>query len=86
MPAFVFNDETITQSMAILEYLEAMFPEVKLLPYEPLQKAKVKIEFNKICRNFNNKYCHIIFPGSRNLRSNQCWYSTNAKFKRYEET
>ena len=43
MPAFVFNDQTITQSMAILEYLEAIFPEVKLLPYEPLQKAKVKI-------------------------------------------
>jgi len=49
VPAFVYNDETITQSMAILEYLEAIFPEVKLLPYEPLQKAKVR----EICEVIN---------------------------------
>ena len=87
VPAFVYNDETITQSMAILEYLEAIFPEVKLLPYEPLQKAKVR---NSI---FKMKYAAIsiskylssyFFLGSRNLRSNQCWYSANSKFKCYE--
>lgn len=38
----MFNDVTLTQSMAIIEYLEAIFPEVKLLPYEPIKKAKVK--------------------------------------------
>ena len=59
VPAFVFNDETITQSMAILEFLEAIFPEVKLLPYEPLQKAKVKIVLNKICSNFFVIYIYV---------------------------
>ena len=66
----MYNDETITQSMAILEYLEAIFPEVKLLPYEPLQKAKVR---NSI---FKMKYAAIsiskylssyFFLGSRNM-------------------
>ena len=38
----MFNDVTLTQSMAIMEYLEAIFPEVNFLPYEPIQKAKVK--------------------------------------------
>ena len=63
MPAFVFNDETITQSMAILEYLEAIFPEVKLLPYEPLQKAKVKIvlKYAAILIIFYIIICEIIF-------------------------
>merc|ERR1711902_119695 len=42
-PAFIHNDETLTQSIAILEYLEEVFPErPSLLPEDPLKRAQVR--------------------------------------------
>ena len=42
VPALVMNGETITQSMAILEFLEESFPDkTKLLPNDRIQRAKV---------------------------------------------
>ena len=42
VPALIMNGQTITQSMAILEFLEESFPDkTKLLPLDPIQRAKV---------------------------------------------
>jgi len=43
VPALVLDDDNIlTQSMAILEYLEELFPSPSLLPEEPIERAKVR--------------------------------------------
>lgn len=43
VPALVLEDETvITQSFAILEYLEERYPERPLLPRDPEQRARVR--------------------------------------------
>lgn len=42
VPTLVLDDGTVlTQSMAILDYLDAAFPEPRLCPEEPVQRAKV---------------------------------------------
>ncbi len=42
VPTLVLDDGTVlTQSMAILDYLDAVFPELRLCPEEPVQRAKV---------------------------------------------
>ncbi|KAH6927057.1 hypothetical protein HPB50_026399 [Hyalomma asiaticum] len=42
VPVLVHNGETITQSMAIMEYLEEKYPKPSLLPKDPVQRAKVR--------------------------------------------
>jgi maleylacetoacetate isomerase len=42
VPALVDDAATITQSMAILEYLEETHPAVPLLPADPLARARVR--------------------------------------------
>lgn len=42
VPALVHNGETFTQSLAIIEYLDDKFPEPRLLPREPAQRAKAR--------------------------------------------
>jgi maleylacetoacetate isomerase len=43
VPTLVIDDETpLTQSMAILDYLEAVHPEPRLLPRDPVAAAKVR--------------------------------------------
>lgn len=43
LPALVLETgETLTQSMAILEYLEAVYPDAPLLPQDPVEAAKVR--------------------------------------------
>ena len=42
VPAFVHGGKVITQSVAIMEYLEEAFPQAKkLLPTDALLRAKV---------------------------------------------
>ncbi|MCL2913187.1 maleylacetoacetate isomerase [Shewanella corallii] len=49
VPALVLDDgEVLTQSMAMLEYLEDTYPEVPLLPSDTLAKAKVRALANAI--------------------------------------
>ena len=51
VPAFILNDVTITQSMAIMEFLEESFSDRQcLLPKDPFQRAKVKmlIHYSKL--------------------------------------
>ncbi|VAW36413.1 Maleylacetoacetate isomerase @ Glutathione S-transferase, zeta [hydrothermal vent metagenome] len=43
VPAFATDDgQIITQSLAIIDYLEDAFPQYALYPQEPIQKAKAK--------------------------------------------
>lgn len=42
VPTLVDNDFVLTQSMAIMEYLEEKYPEPALLPKEPQQRAFVR--------------------------------------------
>jgi maleylpyruvate isomerase len=42
IPALVDGDETLTQSMAIIEYLDETHPHVPLLPSDPAGRARVR--------------------------------------------
>jgi maleylacetoacetate isomerase len=42
VPTLHIKDEDLTQSIAILEYLDETIPQVSLLPPNPLDKAKVR--------------------------------------------
>lgn len=42
VPALVDGDTTLTQSMAIIEYLDETRPPAKLLPADPLGRARVR--------------------------------------------
>jgi maleylacetoacetate isomerase len=42
VPALVVEGTTIAQSMAIIEYLDEMYPEPPLLPRSPLERARVR--------------------------------------------
>ncbi|OWF50349.1 maleylacetoacetate isomerase 1 [Mizuhopecten yessoensis] len=42
VPALVMNESTMTQSVAMLEYLEEVHPEKPLLPVDPLERVKVR--------------------------------------------
>lgn len=42
IPTLQDEGATVTQSMAILEYLEEMYPSVPLLPSAPLERARVR--------------------------------------------
>ena len=43
VPTLVLDDGTVlTQSLAILEYLDAVYPDPPLLPADPVQRAKVQ--------------------------------------------
>lgn len=42
VPTLVLDDGTVlTQSMAILDYIDAVWPEPRLIPSDPLERAKV---------------------------------------------
>ncbi|WP_322996014.1 maleylacetoacetate isomerase [Castellaniella sp.] len=42
VPAFSENDHTLSQSLAIMEYLDEVYPEVALLPAAPADRARVR--------------------------------------------
>lgn len=42
VPSLEHEGETLTQSLAIIEYLEDLFPYPSLLPQEPIQRAEVR--------------------------------------------
>ena len=63
VPTLLANGIVVTQSMAILEFLEEFYPEKpKLLPTDPVQRAKVR----EICEVINSGvsfsfYSYFIF-------------------------
>ena len=42
VPLLKDGDATLTQSMAIIEYLDEVYPEPALLPTDPLERARVR--------------------------------------------
>jgi maleylpyruvate isomerase len=42
VPALVVEDTTIAQSLAIIEYLDEVYPEPPLLPRSPVNRARVR--------------------------------------------
>lgn len=42
MPALKIGDRIVSQSMAMLEYLEEVYPEPALLPTDPVDRAQVR--------------------------------------------
>lgn len=42
VPALIVGDKMLTQSISIMEYLEESYPQMPLLPKEPLLRAKVR--------------------------------------------
>ena len=42
VPALQIGTEIITQSLAIVEYLDEVYPAIPLLPNNPLQRAKIR--------------------------------------------
>lgn len=42
VPAYVENDHVLTQSLAIMEYLEEAYPKTALLPADTLARARVR--------------------------------------------
>lgn len=75
VPALVVDGITITQSVAIMEFLEERYPEIPLLPSDILSKAKVNFYFCLLQTIFQ------IFSsaGARNCWGHQCRDTTTAK-------
>ncbi len=49
VPTLIHGDRVIAQSMAIIQYLDEVFPQQALFPKDPYRKAKVL----QLCENFN---------------------------------
>ena len=50
VPTLVHNDKNIAQTMAIIEYLEDVFPQNPLFPKDPVLKAQVR----QFCETINS--------------------------------
>ena len=57
VPVLVAGDEVVSDSPRILDWLEQRFPEPPLLPFDPTQRAEVRIFadwFNRVWKMFPN--------------------------------
>lgn len=57
VPVLIAGDEVVSDSPRILDWLEERFPEPRLLPREPAQRAEVRIFadwFNRVWKTFPN--------------------------------
>ncbi|XP_064106117.1 maleylacetoacetate isomerase-like isoform X1 [Macrobrachium nipponense] len=57
VPALFINNQTLTQSISIMEYLEEVYPQQPLLPKDPILRAKVR------------EICEIIGSGIQPLQN-----------------
>ncbi|KAG7170260.1 probable maleylacetoacetate isomerase 2 isoform X2 [Homarus americanus] len=57
IPALIINNQTLTQSMSILEYLEEAYPQKPLLPKDLFTRAKVR------------EVCEVISSGIQPLQN-----------------
>jgi len=54
VPTLIIDGNTLTQSLAILEYLEETRTEKPLLPSDPLRRAKVNVHLYLDEREFRS--------------------------------
>ncbi|KAK7074268.1 Glutathione S-transferase zeta-1 [Halocaridina rubra] len=57
IPSLVIGNQTLSQSMSIMEYLEEVYPDKPMLPKDPLSRAKVR------------EICEIIASGIQPLQN-----------------
>lgn len=80
VPALVLEDETVvTQSFAILEYLEERYPDRPLLPSSPEQRAQVRSFAQTIVADFTPLIIMRVFRYMRgsmelSLEARRGWY------------
>lgn len=84
VPTLVHDGRTITQSSAIIEYLDECFPEPPLLPADPLMRARVRAFASAIAAEMhalNNSGVHRFLAGAMALdeKKRGQWYAHWAK-------
>jgi glutathione S-transferase len=62
VPVLVDGDTTITQISAIVQYLDAKFPEQQFLPREPLERAKVLETLAWMNNTVHPTFTHVFMP------------------------
>lgn len=75
VPTLVHNQNTIGQSMAIIEYLDEVFPGVSLFPVDPYKKAQVR-QFCENINSFIHPVCNLKVLKKLEL---DCGYNQNQK-------
>ena len=62
VPVLVDGDTVITQILAIVQYLDARFPEQRFLPAEPLARAKVLETLAWMNNTVHPTFTHVFMP------------------------
>ena len=62
VPVLVDGDETITQIVAIVTYLDAKFPQQQFLPREPLARARVLETLAWMNNTVHPTFTHVFMP------------------------
>ena len=62
VPVLVDGDQTITQIVAIVTYLDAKFPDLQFLPRDPLQRAKVLEALAWMNNTVHPTFTHVFMP------------------------
>jgi glutathione S-transferase len=62
VPVLVDGGETITQIAAIVNYLDAKFPEQQFLPREPLARARVLETLSWMNNTVHPTFTHVFMP------------------------
>lgn len=93
VPTLEHDGRILTQSLAIIEYLEEMFPEPSIMPADPLTRAQARAFAAAIAAEMhalNNSGVHRYLAGEMGLddEKRQHWYAHWAKvgFTALEQT
>lgn len=71
VPVLVDDDLKIIESMAIMDYLEAKYPEIALLPNEPQTIARVKMAQMVASNELGSQIIPLIFYDPKSLEVSQ---------------
>ena len=70
VPVLVHDGQVVTQILAIIGYLNDLFPEMGYLPREPLARAKVMETLAWMNNTVHPTFTHIFMP--QKFTSNTC--------------
>ena len=62
VPVLVDGEQTITQIVAIVTYLDAKFPDLQFLPRDPLQRVKVLETLAWMNNTVHPTFTHVFMP------------------------